>query len=152
MPVRNIKSDLFKSDAQVIAHGCNCQGQMGAGVAAIIREKYPLAYGRYVDEYNHHDELILGDVQFVYIEEEDRYIANCMTQEYTGTHERQVNYDAIYTSFEVLNEFAIANNIKEVALPCIGAGLAGGNWRIILTMLEEVFNSSEVVASYHTID
>lgn len=152
MPVQNIKGDLFETDAGIIAHGCNCKGAMGSGIAAIIRSKYPVAYDHYIDEYTHYDELVLGEVQYVYIPEEDRYIANCMTQDEYGTHKRQVNYEAIYTCFESLEAFARKHKISHVALPAIGAGLAGGSWNIILTILKEVFDDSPVTANYHTID
>ena len=33
MGVQFISGDLFASDAQTIAHGCNCRGKMGAGIA-----------------------------------------------------------------------------------------------------------------------
>jgi O-acetyl-ADP-ribose deacetylase (regulator of RNase III) len=36
------QGDLFAAtDLDGIAHGVNCHGQMGAGIAKIIREKYP---------------------------------------------------------------------------------------------------------------
>ena len=33
--------DITKATEQVIAHGCNCQGRMGAGVAKAIARKWP---------------------------------------------------------------------------------------------------------------
>jgi O-acetyl-ADP-ribose deacetylase (regulator of RNase III) len=43
MAIRLVSGDLFDTeyDAQAIAHGCNCQGSMGAGVAKTIRARYP---------------------------------------------------------------------------------------------------------------
>ena len=157
MSVWHEKSDLFTSEAPIIAHGCNTQGVMGAGVAAIVRKRYSEAYHRYVQEHAING-LELGTVQFVQLYDQPdssatKYIANCMTQEFTGTHKRQVNYEAVYTCFEQLRDFAIEHEFRDVSLPCIGAGLAGGSWTIIEAMLRDVFFSScGVRATFHTID
>jgi O-acetyl-ADP-ribose deacetylase (regulator of RNase III) len=39
MPVEGISGDLFTNrfGAQALAHGCNCQGSMGAGIAVGFR-------------------------------------------------------------------------------------------------------------------
>ena len=41
------KGDLLTTDADIIVHGCNCQGVMGSGVAKQIKEKFPNAYTIY---------------------------------------------------------------------------------------------------------
>jgi hypothetical protein len=43
MPVQFFAGDLFANDmgAGVFAHGCNCQGSMGAGIAKEFRQRYP---------------------------------------------------------------------------------------------------------------
>lgn len=153
MSVWHERGDLFKSDAGIIAHGCNCQGAYGSGVAGLMRKRYPNAYGRYMDEHLQNG-LELGTVQFVAINDEGtRYVANCMTQNYFGTESRKVDYEAVYTCFEHLREFARKEGIKEVALPQIGCGLAGGSWTIVLAMLKDVFyKGCGVRATYHTID
>ncbi len=49
MPIRYVAGDLFANDyqAQALAHGCNCQGSMGAGIAVGFREHYPAMYEEY---------------------------------------------------------------------------------------------------------
>ena len=37
------KGDLFDTDHQIIAHGCNCRGGYGAGIAGQMAKKYPKA-------------------------------------------------------------------------------------------------------------
>ena len=43
MPVEIVSGDLFANRfaAQALAHGCNCQGSMSAGIAVGFRERYP---------------------------------------------------------------------------------------------------------------
>lgn len=44
--VLNIKlgTDLLKEKTHVLIHGCNCYNTMGAGIAKVLREKYPSIY------------------------------------------------------------------------------------------------------------
>src|SRR5262249_6706425 len=44
-----VAGDLFANvhAAQAFAHGCNCQGSMGAGIAVGFRERYPTMYEQY---------------------------------------------------------------------------------------------------------
>ena len=43
--------NLFNSEAQVIAHQCNCQGVMGSGVAKEVKSRYPHVYESYRKDY-----------------------------------------------------------------------------------------------------
>src|SRR5919199_2045054 len=49
MPVQYVSGDLFANrvGAQALAHGCNCQGSMGAGIAAESRVRYPAMSAEY---------------------------------------------------------------------------------------------------------
>lgn len=49
MPIQYVTGDLFANayEAQTLAHGCNCKGSMGAGIAVGIRERYPALYAAY---------------------------------------------------------------------------------------------------------
>jgi O-acetyl-ADP-ribose deacetylase (regulator of RNase III) len=46
MPIQNVRGDLFDNahHVQAFAHGCNCQGSMGAGIAKTFRSRYPEMY------------------------------------------------------------------------------------------------------------
>lgn len=49
MAITYVSGDLFTSTyrAQAFAHGCNCAGSMGAGIAAGFRARYPTMYEEY---------------------------------------------------------------------------------------------------------
>src|SRR5262249_36368471 len=49
MPIHFVSGDLFDNarGARAFAHGCNCQGSMGAGIARTIRARYPRMYEEY---------------------------------------------------------------------------------------------------------
>ena len=36
--IRYIEGDIFKSDCEVIVHGCNCVHNFGAGIALTVRK------------------------------------------------------------------------------------------------------------------
>ena len=50
MPIQYVSGDLFENvyEVQAFAHGCNCQGAMGAGIATGFRERYPEMYAQYL--------------------------------------------------------------------------------------------------------
>lgn len=80
----------------------------------------------------------LGDVQLVSISN-GKIIANCATQHGFGYADNQkvfVDYPAIASVFKTLVNFSKVNNIS-IAMPRIGAGLAGGDWTIIKNLLEQ---------------
>src|SRR5262249_14757624 len=49
VPIRWVAGDLFANayKVQAFAHGCNCQGSMGAGIAKGFRQRYPRMYEEY---------------------------------------------------------------------------------------------------------
>lgn len=145
--VKLVKGDLFDSGADIIAHGCNCRGGFGSGVAKIVATKYPKARHYYLDKYDE-DGWKLGDVQFVKLNSGDFYIANCATQDdYLPRGVCHADYDAIRIAMMTVKEFAKDRGLS-VALPKIGAGLAGGDWNTIETVLKEVFSDYDATVYY----
>ena len=125
-----IKGDLLGAAQTVIAHGCNCQGVMGSGVAKAIREKYENVYEIYVLKHKTFG-LELGDILPIRTTD-GKIIVNCMTQENYGRENIQyVSYDAIKACMDKINKKVLDWGVTEVAIPKIGAGLGGGDWNII---------------------
>jgi O-acetyl-ADP-ribose deacetylase (regulator of RNase III) len=147
--IRYVKGDVLETAADIVAHGCNCVGGFGAGVAGQIARKYPLAAHYYLDKFDN-EGWHLGEVQFVPVEQSllyTRWIANCATQKDIGTDKVQADYYAIETCMRRVKEFAKSHDLT-VAVPKIGAGLAGGDWDRIERILEEVFSDYNVVVYY----
>lgn len=146
MPIKYVKGDLLDSSADFICHGCNAVGGFGSGVAGQIAKRYPRARNAYIER---HLELghSLGDVQFVYrFDRGGKYIVNCITQkEYLPRGICHANYEAIETCLKKVKEYA---NGRSVAIPKIGAGLAGGDWQIIEKIINKVFDDREILVYY----
>lgn len=135
------KGDLFLAPEDILAHGVNCRGAFGSGVAGRMAREHNRARDRYL-----HKHLFagwkLGDVQFV--ASNDKFIANCATQDDFGYKgECLVDYKAIKECMYKVKDFAMENQLS-IAIPKIGAGLAGGDWKIIESILEEVFDYCDV--------
>lgn len=142
-----IRGDLFQTDAKIIAHGCNCSGGFGRGIAGIIRAKYPMARDAYMKKY-HAEGWELGDMQLVKTKEEIA-ILNCGTQQrYTGQGKGfcYLDYRGFKEAMEEVFKFAELNVYGTiVAIPRIGAGLAGGDWDRLYDILRSVFEASNFV-------
>ena len=140
-----IKGDLVQlakdGKFDVIVHGCNCFCTMGGGIAAQIKKEFPSAYAADLTTRNW-TQPKLGNYTSakIYIGDEILHVVNAYTQFHFGTG-RNVNYEAIYTCFEKLKfEFSA----KKIGIPMIGAGLAGGNWNIIETIISEVMKNEDI--------
>lgn len=139
--MKYIEGDIREATETFIAHGCNSQGVMGSGVALAIKNKWPKAFEQYRSDLLD-NKAAFGDCSFCDISTDDgeKYIMNLITQDQYGTEKRQVNYAAIVSS--LTHAISIANldyeiGVDQIAIPKIGAGLGGGDWDIIETILKD---------------
>ncbi len=134
-----IKGDLLQlalaGQFDVIVHGCNCQCQMGAGIAKSIRTQFPEAYqadretepgsreklGSYSSA-----RIIRSDVTFI--------VVNAYTQYHWRGRGVKVDYDAVRS---VMKEIRQNFGGLRIGYPLIGAGLAGGDWNTISVIIDE---------------
>lgn len=136
------KGDLFQAPENILAHGCNCAGGFGSGIAGQIAIKYPMARFEYMKKYEN-EGWVLGDVQFS-PQSDKKIIANCATQQkFFPRNVCHADYDAIRKALTEVKNVAKAAG-SSIAMPKIGAGLAGGDWNIIKNILDEVFDDYDV--------
>src|SRR5690606_31567240 len=108
---------------------------------------YPLAYETYKTMPKD-----LGAVSYAFVKKAQNnnlVIANAITQEFYGYDgKKYVSYDAIYDSFTTIKDNVIQINEKhnggfkelyQIHFPKIGAGLGGGDWDIIHSMITSIF-------------
>lgn len=153
MTITYVKKDITETDCGVIAHGVNCQGAMGSGVALAIMTKWPSireSYMRYKPGRQN-----LGNVDFVDVdpcgllpERKSRYngetipmnlvVANCFTQEYFGGDgKKYADPEAVAKC--LANVYAYADSFElPVVMPQIGCGLAGLDWEADLVPIINV--------------
>jgi len=127
--------NVLDAKEKIIVHGCNAKGVMGSGVAKAIRERWPGAYEAYRKQFEEKG-LELGETIF-YLTKENKIIVNAITQkDFGSTGKRFVDYEAIKVALKEVDDMAKALNY-EIAMPQIGAGLGGGDWKKIETIIEE---------------
>ncbi len=80
-----VAMDITSIARGVVAHGCNCQGVMGSGVALAIREKWPSIYEPYKQLCAGFEDKskLLKTCQVLHVTD-DIYVANLFTQETYG--------------------------------------------------------------------
>lgn len=126
--MKYINQDISTVTKGVIAHGCNYVGVMGAGVAAVLRKKFPACYVEY-DQWlmqfpNRADALGLCNTVRI---NDDLHVANCITQGLEAYDGQLATPKAIEESLQLA--FLDASELKlPLYLPKIGAGLGGLNW------------------------
>ena len=134
--------DLLKeaSNYHAVIHGCNCHNTMGGGIAFGVAKMYPKA-ARVDKKTKHGDINKLGNIKVVKINKKVR-IVNAYTQFVPGA---DVYYSAIHLCLKKINDRFKG---KKVALPMIGAGIAGGDFLIIRKMIIDELKDCYVTIIY----
>lgn len=139
MGIQFVSGDLFANryKAQALAHGCNCRGSMGAGIATGFRDRYPKMY----EEYRRRckatpRELNPGDV-FLWKEDAKPAVFNLATQE--DYWRSRATYEMVTRTLETMKALADREHIVSVAIPRIGAGYGGLSWKKIRPIIERIF-------------
>lgn len=156
---KEIEGDLIvlakEGKFDVIAHGCNCQCVMGAGLAPQMAK----AFG--CDEFTLEGEDFKGEInklgqidyEEVYITDgkvhewhptassKRLYVVNCYSQYGFGSNHKEgsvapLDYQALALCFRKMNRVFEG---LHVGLPLIGGGLAGGDSDRIKSMIKEEF-------------
>jgi O-acetyl-ADP-ribose deacetylase (regulator of RNase III) len=126
------KNILDVTGPAVICHQVNCLGVMGAGLALQIRREWENVYNVYVDK----DDWQVGDCQLVTIGDA-QFVANLAGQQNVGGGV-QTDYNGLCQAFRQARDFTRANDIQLYIPHMMGCGLAGGDWDVVVHMLEDI--------------
>jgi O-acetyl-ADP-ribose deacetylase (regulator of RNase III) len=140
MAIKYVSGDLFENEykAQAFAHGCNCQGAMGAGIAREFRNRYPEMYAEYRQLCKNRPRQFNPGELFLWKPEDEPWIFNLATQEDFRRH--RATYVAIEKSMETMKQQADLENIRSIAIPRIGSGYGGLPWEKVKPIIEDVFH------------
>jgi O-acetyl-ADP-ribose deacetylase (regulator of RNase III) len=129
----------------IIVHGCNMQGVMGAGLALQIKKEIPEAYKAYLVDKPTYE---LGGYSSVKVEyNENKFtVLNLYTQVYTGRpldrkDTAEIRYAAIETVFKKIDRDF---KDKHIGIPQIGAGLARLDWGKIKEIIKNTVKNNEI--------
>jgi O-acetyl-ADP-ribose deacetylase (regulator of RNase III) len=149
--VSRVGGDIVKlgkaGQYKAVVHGANCKNTMGAGLAPQIAKAWPGAWE--ADQRTiRGDRGKLGMYTCYHDETVDVRVFNLYTQfgfDRTKVGDHNVDYEAIARVFKSLNSLlpSIDNNkqvldVRKVGIPTLGAGLAGGHWQAISTIIDLV--------------
>jgi O-acetyl-ADP-ribose deacetylase (regulator of RNase III) len=149
---------------EVITHGCNCHCTMGAGIApqmakAFGCDRFKMEAPEYKGSIN---KLGTIDYELLHFSNWDKkfqkypddgdtilyklYVVNSYTQyNYGANHAdgvaRPLDYDALTLCLRKMNHMFSG---KHIGLPQIGAGLAGGNWNRIKSIIQQELRDCKV--------
>jgi len=133
-----IQGDLLQLAADghfdVIVHGCNCQCQMGKGIALSIKRRFPAAYrADLTTEKASREKLGMYSQARVSENGHEFVVVNAYTQFHWRGAGVRADYEAIERAM-----MAIAREFhgKRIGYPLIGAGLAGGDWARISAIID----------------
>lgn len=166
MEYNEIKGDLISLALQgkfdVITHGCNCQNNMGAGIApqmvkAFGCDKFPYEHQNFKGDVSKLGNIdwcgyllkngIASQKRYPTMDNQiDLFVVNSYTQfNYGRNHadgdKKPLDYEALTLCMRKINRTFAG---KHIGLPKIGAGLAGGDWNVIKKIIQKELKDCKV--------
>lgn len=140
--IKYVTGDLFdhvknnpKND-YIIPHVCNNEGGWGAGFVIPLAKYFPKAQ----KNYKRLKYLDLGKCQFV--ENNVNYpnvvVANMIAQT-LGNEPVRLKYYALSNAMQKVAKYSLEYNTFDIICPKFGSALAGGDWNIIETLINEIW-------------
>jgi len=146
-----------ESKNTIICHIVNSVGAWGAGFVVPLGKKYPEAKQSYLDFYTskvitinkdgvqstkskklYMVPFMLGETQIIQVEPKI-YVANMIAQkmgDYKG--KPPIRYEALEECLHHVCDAALALDVEILSGPRFGAGLSGGDWNKIESIIEDV--------------
>lgn len=136
-----IRGDLFAIDADALAHGVNCAGVMGAGIAVEFARRWPVVLHRY------RTACLNGTLRpgtcLPCAETSPHWIYCLATQPRPGPC---AALPAIESAVRAMVGHALAAKVSRIGMPRIGCGLGGLRWSEVRLIVERASEGIEIVA------
>ena len=143
--IYELDENLLEYPLQGIIHQANCMHVMGGGIAKRIRDKYPEAYAADISSGTKGDSHRLGSFSVAHCTKENKYIYNLYGQYNYGHMARFTSYDAVCNGLVKIEKDAQKKELKTLGLPKnMGCVLGGGSWRIVLSIIYDIFEDSTI--------
>lgn len=137
--IKYIQGDVTDAPQQVIAHGVNCAGGFGTGVAGAIKQKFPAIR----DAYLKHEPKVLGTCQF--IEHDGRIWVNAFTQQNYGYDGKQyADLESVGRCLLEIADYMRDHKLQTIAMPKIGCGRGGLKWEHVSMFMDAILDGYEV--------
>lgn len=136
-----IRGDLFTLDIDALAHGVNCMGVMGAGIAVEFKRRWPVMFHLY------RTACLNGTLRpgtcLPCAATSPRWIYCLATQPRPGPC---AMLPAIEGAVRGMVRHACAANVRRVGMPHIGCGFGGLRWDEVRPIVERASEGIEIIA------
>ncbi|MFH1020847.1 MAG: macro domain-containing protein [Pseudomonadota bacterium] len=129
------KGNILKADAEALVNTVNCVGFMGKGIALQFKKAYPDNFNFYHNACKR-NEVIIGKMLVYKIQDLflPKYIINFPTKNHWRGKSR---LEDIKSGIAALIEEIKKLKINSVAIPPLGCGLGGLDWKIVRPLIEK---------------
>lgn len=130
-------------EAVAVCHQVNCEGLMGAGLALQVRRLFPRAFDAYRNCCDELGRSCLGMTQcYVALEPYNYVLVNLFGQEGYGKYVQRTDYAAVEKALGSVNKMFRNCTVR---IPYhMGCGLGGGDWNIVLSLVESTLTDCHV--------
>ena len=143
--MKRMQGDLLQlalaGSFDVVVHGCNCQHTMGAGIAYMLKSRFPEVYEADLrTPKGERDKL--GSIVSVPVTHEG--VSFVVVNGYTQFHFRGdgllVDYAAVRRVMRAVKE---QHSGKRIAYPRIGTGMARGDWGLLTAIIARALEGED---------
>lgn len=135
--IENARGNLLTADAEALVNTVNCVGYMGKGIALQFKQAFPDNFKAY-EKACHAHEVKPGHM-FIYATGSmvnPRYIINFPTKRHWRGKSR---IEDIQSGLKALVDAVERVGIRSIAVPPLGSGLGGLDWKVVRPMIEQAF-------------
>ena len=133
--------NILEEDTEALVNTVNCIGVMGRGVALQFKNAFPENFKAY--EVACKKNLVKPGKMFTFETNRltnPKYIINFPTKRHWRGKSR---VEDIQSGLENLVQEVCARKIKSIAIPPLGSGLGGLDWKKVRALIEEAFSRTE---------
>lgn len=136
--IKETAGDLLQAETEAIVNAVNCVGVMGKGLALQFRRKFSEDYFKDYKRACRNGDLRIGKVHVYSLDTKNnpRFIVNFPTKDHWREKSR-IEY--IESGLESLVTTIGEYDIKSIAMPPLGCGLGGLDWRDVKPLIEAAF-------------
>ncbi|MBK8638996.1 MAG: macro domain-containing protein [Chromatiaceae bacterium] len=131
------RGNLLEAPAEALVNTVNCIGYMGKGIALQFKQAFPANFKAY-EAACHASDMVPGRM-FIHDNEglvNPRYIINFPTKRHWRGKSR---IEDVAAGLEALVADVRRLGIRSIAVPPLGCGLGGLDWKVVRPMIEQAF-------------